>query len=62
MKTMYFAIEANLIVWIALAAYLFSGPPDSGTLRAIVFTGGGLAALLPHGAHYVLRRGTRGSL
>lgn len=56
MKTMFLAIELNLILWIALAGYLYAGVPDWGTLKKVVLAAAAFAAVVQHVAFHHLRR------
>jgi len=55
MKLLYFAIELNLILWLALIGVLFATGTDVGTVKTIAIVGVVLSALVQHCAYYRLR-------
>lgn len=57
MKAMFFAIEINLILWMAVLGGALTSNPESPETRWILPTiGAGLAAILQHWAYYRLYR------
>lgn len=60
MKAMFFAIEINLILWLALLGATISPLAESPHTRWILpVIGAGLTAVLQHWAYYRLYRTTR---
>jgi len=53
---LFFAIEVNLVMWLAVLGILVSKPPDVGAAKVTALIGCALAAIVQHWAYYTIRK------
>ena len=56
---MFFSIELNLILWLAVVGILLADPPDVGAAKTTTIIGCVLAAVVQHWAFYNIRKKPR---
>ena len=49
---MFFSIEVNLLLWLAVVGTLFANPLDVSQARTTTIIGCGIAAVIQHWAYY----------
>ena len=56
MKMLFFSIEVNLLLWLAVVGMLFADPLDVSQAKTMTIIGCGIAAVIQHWAFYNIRK------